>query len=169
MTEVAVLTRVRAGEGEALSSYLRALRAQARDPSPFAGLSLGTHFARFVVIELGTPHLLFTSRFDGPERDYLKALSGHADAQAIWTYCVEPDPVSQPALLAYLMDDKRARLTPSYVIALTGGADTVARINDALALQGELARFAVQAGGLDAVDFAHTFWELPGVQRILEA
>jgi hypothetical protein len=167
MTEVAVLTRVKPGEGENLRDYLRGPQVHGRARSPFAGLAKGTHLARFVVIETDAPYLLFTSRFDGDEREYLKALSERREAREIFERCVKPDPVSQASLLAHLSDDEN-QVPASYVIALTKPPETVELINDALGLQLELATFAREAGTLTAADLAQTFWELPAVRRVLD-
>ncbi|HEX4189313.1 MAG TPA: hypothetical protein VHY83_15600 [Solirubrobacteraceae bacterium] len=167
MTEVAVLTRVKPGEGENLRDYLRGPDVHGRVPSPFAGLAKGTHLARFVVIETDAPHLLFTSRFDGDERAYLKALSERREAREMFERCVKPDPVSQASLLAHLSDDEN-QVPASYVVALTKPPETVERINDALGLQLELSTFAREAGVSTAADLAQAFWELPSVQRVLD-
>jgi hypothetical protein len=167
LPEVAFLTPVAAERGEDLRTLLRALSAEGRE-SPFAGLSLGTHFARFVVIDIGEPHLLFTSRFDGCERDYLTALAAIATAREIWEHCVRPDPVDERSLREYLLEDRADRVPASYVVCALQSGDTVARIRAAMTLQDEVSSFATHSEGLDAIDLAHEFRELEPVRRIVE-
>ncbi len=168
MPEVAVLTRVRHGCGQELRSRLRALRPTDSHPNPFAGLSQGTHFARFVVLDIGAPHLLFTSRFDGSERSYLTALAGVEAACAIWELCVEPDPVNPGTLGDYLLHGGAARVPASYVMSALKPEHTVARVNAAIRLRDELAAFAEQAENLDADDLAQAFRALPSVCDMTE-
>lgn len=164
MPEVALLTQVKRGSEQELRDYLRALQAQ--DPMPFA--NLGTHFARFVVIDVDGPHLLFTSRFDGKEAEYLTALAAVGAATEIWGHCVEPDPLDRDSLCKYLLKDRAARVPASYVVSALNEQETVERINAALALRDELSDFAATAEGLDAIDLAHAFRELTPVRRIAE-
>ncbi len=168
MPEVALLTPIAHGRAQALRACLRGLPTSPRESSPFANLWLGTHFARFVVISVGEPQLLFTSRFDGDEREYLSRLAAREQAWKIWEHCVKPDPVNEDSLRDYLLDDAAARVPESYVVCALQEQDTVARINAAMALQDELARFATRAQGLDAIDLAHAFRELTPVREIAE-
>lgn len=164
MTDLTVLTAVQEGKGEDLRRYLRGPSRREQ----LAGLSAGTHFARFVVIELDSaPYLYFSSRFDGAAGEYLSALVRRQEVLEIWAYCSEPKPVDETSLLAYLLKQQGA-LPASYVVEATPPDRTVEQINAALKLQEDLSRFASEAEGLSAVDFAQRFWELESVKDILE-
>jgi hypothetical protein len=168
MAEVAVLTPVREGRAEPLRALLRALRRPeepgdvpaARD-SPFAKIGV-THFARLVVIDIGSPRLLFTSRFDGDERRYLTQFAASASALEIYTHCRrpvrhDPDALDEHTLLHYLLRYRDDRVPPSYVISAFPNDATVARINAALALRERLARLALETQGADALVIAERF------------
>jgi hypothetical protein len=162
VTEIAVLTRVQDGRGEALRAYIRGLESDV-----FTNACQGTHMARLVTIELdGKPHLLFTSRFDGVARDYLGAFVKDPHAVEIWKYCTRPREVNDATLLAHLLG-AHAEVPASYVVALAKTA-SVARINTALDLQARLVRFAREAEGLNAAQLAQEFWELEPVREVLE-
>jgi hypothetical protein len=163
MSEVAFLTRVRKKEADPLRKFLRNLRKRPGG-SPFA--NMGTHFARFVVIDIGKPHLLFTSRFDGDEVTYLSSLAGKAEAQDIWGHCVQPGARDERALREYLLNPD-AQVHAVYAIPRWSDV-TVAEVNDAMASQSELVRFALQAEGLSALELAHSFRLLPSVRRVIE-
>ena len=97
MGQALIITPVRPGEAPALNRCLAELprdvvpdgpgEPRAVPVSPFTGQLPPTHFARLVVIELhGAPHLLFSSRFDGPIDDYLRALAATPQALRIWSH-----------------------------------------------------------------------------------
>ncbi|HWX74844.1 MAG TPA: hypothetical protein VNZ05_06035 [Solirubrobacteraceae bacterium] len=163
MSEIAVLTRVKKKKGEALRKFLRGLPREL-----FTDLSDRTHLARLVVIELRRgPHLLFTSRFDGPAEDYVGSLVRDPRALEIWRYCVEPKTVSEASLIAHLLKPEN-QVPASYVIALAKPHPTVKQINAALELQARLSEFALEAQRMSAVQFAQEFWELEAVREVLE-
>lgn len=168
MPEVAFLTKVTKGQEEALRDHLRALQADDGARTPFAELAARTHFARFVVIASGEPHLLFTSRFDGRELDYLSDLARTDTALAIWKYCAQPRPLDNQSLRAYLLRDRSARIPPSYVVCVLKDTDTVKRINGAMSLQRKLSDFALEAQGMNPIDLAHAFRQLHAVREIAE-
>jgi len=165
MPEVAILTPVKRGSERALREYLHRLR---KSRSPCAELGQGTHFGRFVVIDIGKPHLLFTSRFDGSEGTYLADLADREAARTIWAHCRRPDPVNADSLRDYLLEDHADRVPASYVVSILEKEYTVARIKAAMDLQGELSDFAIRAEKLDAISLAQAFRELQPVRRIAE-
>jgi hypothetical protein len=182
MPELATLTRVKDGEEGNLRNYLRELSSPAPRPaapaagldadgsSPFAGvLAAGTHFARFVVIDIPAPHLLFSTRFDGEESEYLAALAGVEQARRIWERCRKPSPVNRETLHDYLLNDKHDRVQASYVVRAFDQKATVGQINHALELRALIARFAAGSQDLDAVALAHTFRGLEPVRRLAHA
>jgi len=182
MPELATLTRVKEGEGGHLRTYLRGLSSPALRPaapaggldadasSPFAGLLPdGTHFARFVVVDIPAPHLLFSTRFDGDEDEYLAALADTEAARRIWERCREPSPVNRETLHRYLLCDEDARVQASYVVSAFDPQATVAQINHALELRAVISRFAAGSSELDAVALAHTFRGLELVRRLAHA
>jgi len=168
MPEVAFLTKVRRGREEALRNHLRALQDGAGALPPFGELAARTHFARFVVIASGEPHLLFTSRFDGSERAYLSDLAATDEAIEIWEYCAQPRPLDNQSLRAYLLRDRSARIPPSYVVCVLKDTDTVKRINGAMSLQRKLSDFALEAQDMNPIDLAHAFRQLRAVREIAE-
>ena len=115
VSSLTVLAPVRTARTGRLEDALRALRTEA--PSP---LSAGdrTHFARLAVLDdvpysgppqrpecLSVPHLLFTSRFDGPLPDYLAALHASMGATAghLWGCCAGyPEDADVIVFSAYL-------------------------------------------------------------------
>jgi hypothetical protein len=180
MQEAMITTPVKPGEADALERYLAGLP---RDPvattpdgprepvrSPFSGTLPPTHFARLVVIELhGRSHLLFSSRFDGPADEYLRALAAAEEALTIWGHCeVPPDrgALDRARLERYLRDP-RQRLASQYVVGAFPEALTVGQINAALALRAELSAFAVRAAGLGQTALAHEFRQLPAIRHLL--
>jgi hypothetical protein len=181
MPELATLTRVKEGEEDHLRTYLRGLSSPAPRPgaaagpsaeasSPFAGqLPDGTHFARFVVIDIPAPHLLFSSRFDGDEDSYLGALAGVEAARRIWERCREPSPVNRDTLHRYLLCDRDARVEASYVVRAFDPEATVGQINHALELRALISRFAADSRDLDAVALANGFRGLEPVRRLAHA
>jgi hypothetical protein len=157
MSELTVLSAVRAGREEQLRGTLRRLHSDG-GPRPFAGDR--THFARLVVIEMDGPRLLFTSRFDGDEESYLAAIARAPVAPAVWGECEIVGEPTAETLLDHLRDP-RLRLQSNYVISLLAPGVTVAEVRTALALRRELSAFALHAQDLAAVDLAHAFAQLP--------
>ncbi|TMK98922.1 MAG: hypothetical protein E6G34_05295 [Actinobacteria bacterium] len=169
MPELGLLTPIRDGQAEGLRELLRGLTGQGdgkdRSPealeSPFAELSV-THFARLVVIDIGSPHLLFTTRFDGDERRYLADFAKSASACEIYKRCKRPkrarlDQLDEQTLRAYLLHYHADRVPASYVVSAFPADATVAQINAALELRAMLSRFAVHEQGAPAVALAHRF------------
>lgn len=166
MGEVVLLTPVAPDAVGALQDYLRGLRTRAGERSPFALEPGRTHFARFVVLQLDDPQLLFTSRFDGDERTYLEALAGVPDACAVFEHCRRPEPVTEQTLRDYLMDNHEARLPVSYVVPWQEPA-SVAEINEAIELRAALRDLAQKSETLGAVGFAHELRQMRMVRRLL--
>lgn len=179
MADIAILTRVGSGRSGALRDHLRDLprrgagepgagsaTARAGQPSPFDGL--GTHFARLVVIDIGQPHLLFTSRFDGDEGKYLTALAKVPQAVGIWSHCELPRPVDASTLRHYFLSGQD-RVPASYVIAVLDPASTVAQINRALKLRATISDFASSWQDADAVTLAHSFRQLEEIRELAGA
>jgi hypothetical protein len=135
----------------ALREHLRGLRE-----SPLERLPLDTHFARWVVVPLDGPRLFFSSRFDGSEERYLEALSGLDQAAAIWSHCATEDDLHDPVTLREFL--VRHIVRSPYVLAVWPDA-SVAEVNEALDQRAALARFAIEARGLDPVGLAHAFRE----------
>lgn len=180
MGQVAIITPVRQGQADALRSYLRTKLPRDTPPngagptetavSPFTGVLPPTHFARFVVIDLDDrPYLFFSSRFDGPAKEYLRAIARTADALPIWSHCqiaVTDRTLTQADLERYLCDERN--WSPSqYVVSALGLDITVAEINRALALRAELARFVTRTPGLDPAALAHGFRQLPAIRALM--
>ena len=134
---------------------LRAYLANLEE-SPLARLPLTTHFARWVILPLDGPRLLFSSRFDGAADRYLDALAMLEEAAAIWAHCESEDDLCEPAKLrAFLVDHK---LESPYILHVSGNA-TVEEINHALDRRADLSTFALEAQALDPVGLAHAFRE----------
>jgi hypothetical protein len=178
MAEVATLTRVKDGHGDALRALLRAISgssagdrpvtdAEGARESPFAGLGR-THFARLVVIDVPEAHLFFSSRFDGEEEKYLTALARAPKSLEIWGHCQRPSPVEEQTLAAYLLKGPD-RVRPSYVVSVLPERTTVAQINRALELRDAIGRFAARSGRLDALALAHAFRQIEPVSRLAGA
>jgi hypothetical protein len=181
MPELAVLTPVRNGEAGGLRKLLRGLPcgADGEDPSasvlrsPFEGLSV-THFARLVVIDTGSPQLLFTSRFDGEERAYLSKFAASVSAREIYKRCKRPqrphrDQLDEQRLFDYLLNFREDRLQPSYVVSAFPADASVARINAALELRATLSSFAVRQQDSPAVVLAHRFRQERLIRELAEA
>jgi hypothetical protein len=180
MGQLGIITPVVEGRADDLERYLRtnlprdeAPTAGGRTPtptSPFTGVLPSTHFARFVVVDLDDrPHLLFSSRFDGPAREYLRALARTPQALTIWGHChigEEGQPLTTPELERHLCDHRNWNPAPYVVSAIPSGV-TVAEINRALSLRADLARFVTYASGLEPAARAHAFRELPSVRHLL--
>jgi len=180
MPEVTILTPIRDGEAKGLRELLRSLRRGAGDDlapaaldSPFAGLSV-THFARLVVIDVGPPSLLLTSRFDGDERSYLSKLGQSAAALEIYRRCKRPSrrrraQLDAETLRDYLLNYRADRVQASYVVSAFPTDATVARINAALELRAALSRFAVREQSSPAVVLAHRFRQEPLIREMAQA
>lgn len=180
MGQVGVITPVSERRADDLRRYLEtelprdgpptAAGATATTTSPFTGVLPATHFARFVVIELDErPHLLFSSRFDGPEHAYLRALAQTPQAVTIWSHCQIGPPGQQltaAALQRHLCDHRNWSPAP-YVVSAIPPEVTVGQINRALSLRRDLAHFVTYAARLDPAARAHAFRELPSVRRLL--
>jgi len=135
----------------ALRSRLRSLHE-----SPLARLAPATHFARWVIVPLDGPRLLFSSRFDGDAGRYLDALARLEEAADIWSHCEGDDDLHEPAKLrAFLL---RHELESPYVVSAWPKA-SVEEVNQALDSRAELLRFALDARALDPVGLAHAFRE----------
>jgi hypothetical protein len=180
MGQVGVITAVAAGRAGELQRYLNTELphdepptpegATATPTSPFTGALPPTHFARFVVVDLDErPHLLFSSRFDGPVDEYLRALARAPQALTIWSHCQinRTGPALTTAELAHYLCDPRHWSTAPYVVSALPPDVTVTEINRALALRRDLAQFMTRAAGLEPAARAHAFRELPSVRRLL--
>jgi hypothetical protein len=178
MPEIAILTCVTDRNEDALRKFLRTMSTSGSpkqpahvpgtptaEESPFAGLRGRTHFARLVVIDMPKPHLFFSSRFDGDEKEYLAALAKAPNAWEIWKHCKQPTPVNEQTLRTYLLDG-RNRVEASYVLSLFNPEVTVAQINRALELREAMARFAARSHQLDALALSHAFRQLDPVGRL---
>ena len=181
MPELAVLTPVRKGEAGGLRKLLRGLPRGAGSEgssasalcSPFAGLSV-THFARLVVIDTGSPQLLFSTRFDGEERAYLSKSAASVSAREIYKRCKrpqrpDPDQLDEQRLFDYLLNFRDDRLQPSYVVSAFPDDATVARINAALELRATLSNFAVREQDSPAVVLAHRFRQERLIRELADA
>jgi hypothetical protein len=180
MPEVGILTPVAAGRDKGLRNLLREIsRSRAPDAapaagepggrpaSPFAEMPQRTHFARLVVIDIRKPHLFFTSRFDGPETDYLAALAAAAKTASIWGHCTRPKPVNAQTLSDYFLHGTD-RVDASYVLSVWKPPVTVAQINRALALRAAIGGLAGRSGELDAAALSHAFRQLEPVAQLAE-
>jgi hypothetical protein len=151
MGDLVVIAPVLATRETALREHLRGLRE-----SPLERLPLETHFARWVVVPLDGPRLLFSSRFDGSVERYLDALAALEEAAAIWSHCETEEDLQDPSTLrAYLA---RHAVRAPYVLAAWPKA-SVAEVNQALDRRAALSRFALEAEGLEPVGLAHAFRE----------
>jgi hypothetical protein len=178
MGDVLIITPVKAGKADALSQYLATLPRDGTSPpdgpagagrSPFSGALPPTHFARLVIVELHhRPHLLFSSRFDGPAREYLRALTATEQAVTIWGHCEDTRGAAfdRESLERYLCD--RARwLRSQYVVSAIPSGLTVGQINAALTLRRQVSALAARAAGLDQWALAHEFRQLPAIRHLL--
>jgi hypothetical protein len=135
----------------ALRAYLRELA-----PSPLVQLPCETHFARFVVVPLDGPRLLFSSHFDVSVGSYIEALARLPGAATIWSHCEADTDLNDPANLhRYLIDN---RLSSPYILAAWDNV-SVREVNQALELRSRLSRLVVEAEALGAVGLAHAFRE----------
>jgi hypothetical protein len=180
MGQVGIITPVAEGRAEDLNSYLRAELPRDQPPtaggftatptSPFTRVLPPTHFGRFVVIGLDErPHLLFSSHFDGPAREYLRALARTPIALTIWGHCHigrAGQDLTTADLERHLCDRRHWSPAP-YVVSALPSKVTVGEINRALSLRRDLARFVTSAARLEPAARAHAFRELPSVRRLL--
>jgi hypothetical protein len=178
--QVAIITPVAGGRSEELTTFLSALPRDlpptadgpvATPPSPFTGVLPPTHFARFVVIELDrrTPHLFFSSVFDGDTCDYVRALAATETAQKIWSHCQLDDtgiPLTPEGLERYLCDDRNWRPT-QYVVNALPEEVTVGHVNRALSLRAQLGGLVTRAATMGPTALAHDFRQLPAIQARL--
>lgn len=179
MGDVLIITPVKPGKADALSEHLAALPRDGTSPpgrpagagrSPFSGALPPTHFARLVMVALDhRPHLLFSSRFDGTAREYLRALAATEQAVTIWGHC-EVDTrgaaFDRESLERYLCD-RAGWLSSQYVVSAIPSGLTVGQINAALTLRRQVSAFAARAAGLDQWALAHEFRQLPAIRHLL--
>jgi hypothetical protein len=162
------LTPIHAGHETELRDLLAAIPVG--EASPFARVP-GTHFARLVIIdrlayegrrertpELGLQYLLFSSIFDGPLEDYLRALCARIpdEADEIWGGCVgAPQPVAADAgaFAAWI----RHNQVRTGVFFAPCGTATVDRINHSIDLCRGLRQFAQETQYLTAPDLKERF------------
>lgn len=151
MGDLVVVAPVMPTRETSLQRHLRGLTA-----SPLAELPCETHFARFVVIRLDGPRLLFSSRFDVSAARYIDALARLPEVAQIWRHCESDEDLRDPAnLRRYLTAN---RLKSPYILAAWPKV-AVREINEALELQSRLSSLVVEAEGLGAVGLAHAFRE----------
>jgi hypothetical protein len=175
MPELGILTPVQSRNEEPLRRLLRALSksastdppAGAGEPSPFAQMPARTHFARLVVIDIGAPHLFFTSRFDGEEEAYLEALAAAPQTSRIWGLCERPVPAEEKTLRNYFLKGTD-RVEASYALSVVKPEVTVAQINRALELRAAIGDLAARSGELDAAALSHAFRQVEPVARLAE-
>jgi len=154
------MTPVKPGEEDALTDYLRGLRA--RGPSPLAKLPR-THLGRFVIVKdfhndpswkqrkeehLDLPYLIFTSNFDGDLDSYLDELCETLapEAEEIWGRCVGcPETAKGAALKAYL---KHNQIDTGIFFAAYGQA-TVGTVKRSLSQRERMIDFARTSQGLE--------------------
>ena len=151
MGDLVVVAPVRPMRQEALREHLRGI-----ERSPLAGLAHPTHFARFVVVPLDGPRLLFSSRFDAEVTSYIAALADSRECAAIWSHCESADDLSEPAHLRRYLT--RHRVKSPYLLAAWSGV-SVDEVNTALDRHARLSGLAVESGELDAIGLAHAFRE----------
>lgn len=154
MGDLVVVAPVAPAREEPLRRLLRGL-----DRSPLAELPWDTHFARFVILPLDGPRLLFSSRFDGSRERYITALSRSAGARAIWAHCESNRELDEPeALHGYLTGHS---VRSPYILAAWSGV-SVRQVNDALERQAQLSSLMAEAERLGPVGLAHAFRERLG-------
>ncbi|MGZ6717140.1 MAG: hypothetical protein ACXVE2_03605 [Solirubrobacteraceae bacterium] len=180
MGQVGIVTPVSDGHAHELKRYLCTELPRDQPPtengptdtqtSPFTGVLPPTHFARFVVIDLEErAHLFFPSRFDGPPREYLRALATTPQALTIWSHCqlaVTGETLTAAELDRYLCDETNWSAA-QYVVSALPPEVTVAEVNRALSLRTDLARFVTHASRLEPAALAHAFRQLPPIRGLL--
>jgi len=162
------MTPVKPGEEDALTTYLRGLRAAG--PSPLSRLSR-THLARFVVVRdfhndrawhqrseehLDLPYLIFTSNLDGDLDSYLDELCSELarEAQEIWGRCIGcPASASGAELKHYL---KHNQIDTGIFFAAYGQAP-VGKVTASLARRERMIEFARTSQGLDPAALQQKF------------
>jgi hypothetical protein len=149
--DLVVVAPVRSTRETALREHLRGLT-----PSPLAELPCDTHFARFVILQVDGPRLLFSSRFDVGVKRYVEALAGLPAAATIWSHCESQHDLHDPEQLRRYLT--RRRLKSPYILPVWPKA-SVREVNEALELQSRLSRFVVEASELGPVGVAHAFRE----------
>jgi hypothetical protein len=151
MGDLVVAAPVMPTRETALREHLRGL-----DPSPLAQLPCDTHFARFVILQVDGPRLLFSSRFDVSRKRYIEALARLPAAATIWSHCESDRDLRDPKQLRDYLT--RGRVRSPYILSLWPKA-TVREVNQALDLQSRVSRFAVDASSLAPVALGHAFRE----------
>ena len=160
-----VMTPIKAGEEDALRSFLEGLPQSA---SPLARLP-GTHFGRWLIVprfegaaqgeqpppdELASQYLVFTSNFDGPLDPYLDALCERLapEAPEIWGRCVGWAG-GGGALKDYLL--RHSVKTGFFVAAY--GKSTLEEVRRALDTRERVIDFAVAAQSMAPGDLQRAF------------
>jgi hypothetical protein len=151
MGDLVVVAPVLPTRETALRHHLRGLGA-----SPLAQLPHETHFARFVVVPLDGPRLLFSSRFDVSVESYIEALATSPAAAAIWSHCESGEDLRDPARLREYLTAKRLK---SPYLLVPWPKVTVGEVNEALERQARLSALVVEAAALGPVGVAHAFRE----------
>ena len=165
-TALSVLSPIHPERLESLEATLAALPLGEQSPLARAGT---THFARWVVIgqlvyegggqepdTLSSPHLLFTSNFDGPLDEYLEDLAqqSYREAHAIWSHCIGfPKGRATQKLVDYLMSH-RVDTTMFYSAY---PKTTVAQIRESLALRRRFGDFVTRSQALDPSTLMRAF------------
>lgn len=160
------MTPIKAGEEEALKTYLQGFLD--RGERPFDKVPR-THMARFVIVNdffndprykqgkaehLAIPALCFSSNFDGDLDSYLDGLvEGMADeAPEIWGRCIGcPDDAD--GLKAYL---EHNQIDCGFFYAAYGQA-TVGKVKASLDQRDRLMAFATRAQGMDPAELQQAF------------
>jgi hypothetical protein len=169
-----VVTPVADGQEQALRDHLAGLPTGA--DSPLAGLGT-THFARFLVLHdlvpqatdarpdhLASPHLLFTSSFDGALRPYLDALRVHLreHVDAVWGRCVGfPGSGDADAFARYLLHNQVH--TTFFFSAYP--RTTVPEVLRSLALREQVTALAIATQGLPPAQLRRAYDDAFGSRR----
>jgi hypothetical protein len=151
MGDLVVVAPVLPTRETALRHHLRGLAA-----SPLVQLPHATHFARFVVVPLDGPRLLFSSRFDVSVESYIGALARLPAAATIWCHCESGEDLRDPARLSEYLTDNR--LTSPYLLDPWPKV-SVAEVNEALERQARLSALVVEAAVLGPIGLVHAFRE----------
>jgi len=151
MGDLVVVAPVLPTRETALRNHLRGLVA-----SPLAQLPHETHFARFVVVPLDGPRLLFSSRFDVSVESYIEALARLPAAATIWSHCESGEDLRDPVSLSEYLTEHRLR--SPYILAPWPKV-SVREVNEALERQARLSTFVVEAAALSPTALAHAFRE----------
>jgi hypothetical protein len=151
MGDLVVVAPVLPTRETALRRHLRSLAA-----SPLAQLPHETHFARFVVVPLDGPRLLFSSRFDVSVESYIEALARLPAAGTIWSHCESGEDLRDPANLGHYLTVNRVK--SPYILAPWPKV-SVSEVNEALERQARLSTLVVGAASLGPIGLAHAFRE----------